>query len=199
MRVPVIAAFLVSTLLAACAATPAPVRSVPDSSRMLHLELIGRMIEEGKPYAALAHLDAFEKAAGQHAQMHLLRGNALLDIGDAAAARTSFERLLGGPLAGFGHDGLGRVASAAGDVHAACAAFAAAVAEMPANPHFLSALGQSQIKCGTPEQGSFAIRKALELAPDDPEIRAMALGIARSQALSTDQAETQQAEGEPAL
>lgn len=112
------AAILMCLLLNGC--NLAPVRDEPqraqgvagacaklDDPAEVQLGLVRQMLEQGRAYAGLAHLDALEPAVRSSAQARYLNAELLRHTGNAQDAERHYRELLGGCLAGHGHHGLG--------------------------------------------------------------------------------------------
>ncbi|WP_338057867.1 tetratricopeptide repeat protein, partial [Sphingobium chlorophenolicum] len=74
-------------------AAPALAEEAPDM-RGLYLQLIHQARSDGRPRAALAYLDDFERRYPGDVEARLLRVNSLIDLGqiDAAEAAAFYER-----------------------------------------------------------------------------------------------------------
>jgi Flp pilus assembly protein TadD len=166
--------------LAACASAGGADRSgdttqvgkLTDSAhtRAFYLSVIERLIGDGQAYAALAHLDEFDRAFGIVPQSQRLRGDAWLAVGDLAQAERSYAAITGAALAGYRLNGLGRIAAERRDWPRSADYFAQAVAAAPANAEFLNNLGGSLIYMARYDEAEFALRKARQLAPADDRV-----------------------------
>src|SRR5262249_41574443 len=140
-------------------------------SQELYLSVIEQLLQSGKYYAGLAHIDEFEHDYGKSPRATRLRGDAWLAIGDLAKAETEYASLTGTPLSAFGEHGLGSVAAKRADWQRAATYFQQAVAAQPTNVAFLDDLGGALSETGQMDGAEFALRKALELAPTDEDAK----------------------------
>jgi Flp pilus assembly protein TadD len=141
-------------------------------SRALYLALISDMRRSGKTYAALAHLDAFDKLYPRATDAAVLRGDCLVDIGSYADAQAIYRKLLKTRgTAASAYAGLGRIDGLNGHWVDAAGNFNLAVNEDPTNPNYLNDYGYALLRQGTPDQALFRIRQASELAPGDVRVR----------------------------
>ena len=147
------------------AAVPAP--DEPGSTRSLYLQLIHQARADGRPRAAIAYLDDFDRRYPGDADARTLRVNALLDLGDIEAAETAAATLPdGGGSAIHGH-----LSAARGRWAEAASSYQQAVAASPADPMLRNALGYAQLRAGEPESAIESLRGALDLAPATAVIR----------------------------
>jgi tetratricopeptide (TPR) repeat protein len=147
----------------------APTLDAP-RSRTLYLALIRNLRMTGKPYAALANLDEYERRYGRDDQAGVLRGDCLVDIKAYAQADAVYTRLLRGAAAAKAYRGLGRSAGAQGRWKDAATDFGEAVRREPAASDSLSDLGYALLKSGAAADAVFRLREAHELAPGDPTV-----------------------------
>jgi Flp pilus assembly protein TadD len=173
--------FLVTVVLAALPlAMPGPASAVRSdaaevaSTRTLYLVLIRQARLDGKPRAALAYLDDFDRQHPGDREAKVLRVNCLLDLGQVAAAEAALAQI---PNAGRSADALavrGHVLAAQGRWSDAAGAYAAAQAASPADPFIGNALGYAQLRSGQAEQAVETLKRALDLAPDAAHGQAVA-------------------------
>lgn len=71
-----------------------------------NLGIVRQVLNEKKPYAALAFIEAFTVDLPQ---LDLLRAQSLQQIGDYAAAEAIYSELTGTCMAGYGYQGLGQI------------------------------------------------------------------------------------------
>ncbi|WP_199272252.1 tetratricopeptide repeat protein [Paraburkholderia acidisoli] len=143
----------------------------PDTPGM-YLGLIERMQGEGLYYASLAHIDAYEHQYGTSPQSILLRADALRSTGQSVASAAAYAQLIGTPLEGRGHRGLGLLAGGAGDFHKAAQELAAASALAPTDAATLSDLGYALLRDGDVAGARVPLLKAIELDAHNPRIAA---------------------------
>ena len=157
----VVAWVLVSHMSHAIAADKACAEiSAEDATK---LGFIQQVLAEGKPHAALAHLDA---ARIKSEQAELLRANALRQTGRAGQAQAIYEQLIDSCVAGHAYRGLGLIASDASDLPASLHYLEAASRELPADHTIRNDYGYVLMQAGSHEQALHEFLTALELAPD---------------------------------
>ena len=146
----------------------APANDAPVATRGLYLQLIRQARADGRPRAALAYLDDFDRRYRGDRDALVLRINSLLDLQDLDAAEAAATQLPADDSA----------AAIRGHVHAARGRWAdalpfyqAAIHASPADPLLRNALGYAQLRAGGPTQGIETLRAAQDLAPADRTIR----------------------------
>ena len=139
----------------ACAEVPAEAAA--------KLGFIQQVLAEGKPHAALAHLDA---ARIKSEQAELLRANALRQTGRVGQAQVIYERLIESCGAGHAYRGLGLIASHAGDLPASLHYLETASRALPADHTIRNDYGYVLMQAGSYEQALHEFLTALELVPD---------------------------------
>lgn len=128
------------------------------------LGFIQQVLADGKPHAALAHLDA-ARIKGEQAE--LLRANALRQTGRVAQAQGIYEQLVNSScVSGHAYRGLGLIASHAGDQPASLRYLEAASHALPADYTIRNDYGYVLMQAGSYEQALHEFLTALELAPD---------------------------------
>lgn len=135
--------------------------SAADGTR---LGLIRQMLDAGKPYAAIAHLDAAAIAAPQ---AELLRADGLRQTGRDEQATQLYQKLLKGCVAGYAYQGLGLIASRAGKARDAFAHLRAAAAALPVDSSIRGDYGYALMATGDNQAAMHEFLTALELAPDN--------------------------------
>jgi Flp pilus assembly protein TadD len=138
-----------------------------DRERDLYLSVIGQLIDHGKFYAALAHLDEFERLYGPNDVSRKLRGDAWLAVGAFDNAETEYTAITEGKLVGYGNHGLGRVAAARENWPMASRHFERAVAQQPTHTRFLQDFAGALYELGRVNEAEFQLRKPLELSASD--------------------------------
>lgn len=128
------------------------------------LGLIRQMLTEGKPHAAIAHLDA-SKVNNEHAE--LLRADALRQTGRAAQAQTTYERLVNSCVSGYAYRGLGLIASNAGHPQEALRYLKTASQALPTEHTIRNDYGYVLMQSGDYASAVHEFLTAVELAPDD--------------------------------
>lgn len=141
------------------------------STRSLYISLIRQARTDGRPRAAIAYLDDFDRQHPDDREAQVLRVNCQLDLGQIAAARAALARIpandrSGGALAVRGH-----VLAAEGNWKQAATQYAAALQASPADAFIANALGYAQLRSGQSARGIETLRGAHDLAPDDAVLR----------------------------
>lgn len=154
--------WLIPLMLAA-----APAADMPGSTRGLYLQLIHQARADGRPRAAIAYLDDFDRRYPGDVDARVLRVNALLDLGDLDGAEAAAAALPdGGGGAVRGH-----LLAARERWPEAIGFYRQAVAASPADPMLRNALGYAQMRAGFADDAIESLRGALDLAPDAPVVR----------------------------
>lgn len=147
--------------------TAASADSMPGSTRGLYLQLIHQARADGRPRAAIAYLDDFDRRYPGDVDAQVLRVNAQLDLGDvdaAEAAAASLPNSGGGAVRGHLLAARGRWGEAAGF-------YRQAVAASPADPMLRNALGYAELRAGETDASIESLRGALDLAPSATVVR----------------------------
>lgn len=160
-------------LLAGCAAPPSRLPAGAACGAALEpavgtrLAMVRQVLDEGQPYAALAHLEALNYQ-GEHAA--LLRADILRRIDRGAEAAALYRGLLAGCLAGLGHHGLGLLASAEGRAAEGIEHFRQARTLLPADARVRNDLGYALLLTGALDDARHELLTAQDLAPADRKV-----------------------------
>ncbi|WIM05772.1 MAG: hypothetical protein OHM77_00355 [Candidatus Nitricoxidivorans perseverans] len=135
-----------------------------DPGALTRLAMIRKLMDAGRPYAALAHLDAagIKGVAADH-----LRADTLRRIGQTAEAHALYRGLLTTCLAGAGHHGLGLLASAAGQLGGSVDHLRQARLALPADARVRSDLGYALMLAGDLDGAKIEFLTAHDLDPED--------------------------------
>lgn len=125
------------------------------------LGLIRQMLTEGKPHAAIAHLDA---ARISSPQADLLRADSLRQTGRAQQAATIYRRLQGSCVNGYAYQGLGLIASKAGDGQEAIRNLRTASEALPTEHTIRNDYGYALMMAGESQLAVHEFLTAIELA-----------------------------------
>lgn len=137
------------------------------STRSLYLQLIHQARADGRPRAAIAYLDDFDRRYPGDRDARILRVNSLLDLNDLNGAEASAAALPdGGGSAIRGH-----LLAARGRWSEAIAPYRQAVQASPADPMLRNALGFAQLRAGMAADAAESLRGALDLSPGTAVIR----------------------------
>lgn len=126
------------------------------------LGIIRQMLAEGKPHAAIAHLDAARIDAPQS---DLLRADGLRQTGRQEKATELYRRLLNTCVAGNAYQGLGLLAGQVGDVGEAVDQLHAASVLLPVDPVIRNDYGYALLLANQHEEALHEFLTAIELAP----------------------------------
>lgn len=141
------------------------------ATRDLYLTLIRQARSDGRPRAAIAYLDDFERRYPNDRDAQVLRVNCLLDLDQVSAARTALGRIPNGDRSGPVLAVRGHVLAAEGQWGSAATQYAAALQASPADAFTANALGYAQLRSGQGGAAVETLRSALDLAPDDAVVR----------------------------
>ncbi|KMS51122.1 Flp pilus assembly protein TadD [Novosphingobium barchaimii LL02] len=141
------------------------------STRGLYISLIRQARTDGRPRAAIAYLDDFDRQHPDDREAQLLRVNCLLDLGQVTAARTALSRIPSSDRSGAAQAMRGHVFAAEGNWRQAAVQYAAALQVSPADAFIANALGYAWLRAGQSAQAVETLRGAYDLAPDDAVVR----------------------------
>ena len=158
--------FMLAAML--MAAVPAQAQEAPDT-RGLYLQLIHQARADGRPRAALAYLDDFERRYPGDTEARLLRVNSLIDLGqiDAAEAVPLPPETAGGDVSAV----RGHLLAARSRWGEAAACYEQASQSSPADPLLRNALGYALLRSGRVDAAIEALRGASDLAPQMAVVR----------------------------
>jgi len=158
--------FMLAAML--MAAVPVQAQETPDT-RGLYLQLIHQARADGRPRAALAYLDDFERRYPGDTEARLLRVNSLIDLGqiDAAEAVSLPPETTGGDVSAV----RGHLLAARSRWGEAAACYEQASRSSPADPLLRNALGYALLRSGRVGAAIEALRGASDLAPQMAVVR----------------------------
>ncbi len=170
-----IARFLIASALAGLALPLPAARPAATETqlrtRSLYLQLIHQARADGRPRAAIAYLDDFDRQFPGDIDARVLRANSLLDLGQVDAAQAAVDTLARSP-ASAGLDAVrGHVRAARGQWATSIPFYEAAVAANPTDPLLRNALGYALLRSRSPDRAIEQLRGAADLAPQDDVIR----------------------------
>ena len=144
-------------------------------TRGLYLQLIRQARADGRPRAAIAYLDDFDRQFPRDRDAGLLRVNSLLDLGQVDEAEAAFATLSRTGASAKDAAAIdaahGHVLAARGRWSDAVPAYSSAVAADPTSPVLRNALGYALLRAHRTDAAIEALRGAADLAPDDAIIR----------------------------
>ena len=135
----------------------------------VELSLIERMLDDGKPRSAAAHLEAGDYGLPIAWR---LEGDARRAIGDVEGSNRAYEALLGTCLVADGYRGLARNAFRAGRHDQAMTLMRQARESRPIDPRIRNDLGYLLLLAGESQQAAEEFRTALELDPSHQQAAA---------------------------
>lgn len=128
------------------------------------LGMVRKLMDAGRPYAALAHL---EDTGAQGPAADQLRADILRRTGRTEEARQLYRGLLSTCLAPAGHHGLGLLAGQAGRLQESLEHLRQARRGLAADPRVRSDLGYALMLSGDLEGARFEFLTAQDLDPED--------------------------------
>lgn len=140
-------------------------------TKSLYMLLIQQARSDGRPRAALAYLDDFERQYPGELDAQILRVNCLLDLGQADLAAAQLARLPANDRTGKSSTVRGHVYVAQQNWAAAIEQYEAALRASPADPLTLNALGFAQLQAGATEAALGSLASAADLSPRNEVIR----------------------------
>lgn len=144
-----------------------------EQEKAIHLGLVQKMIDQNNGYAALAHLDSYDKKWGADLKSRLLRADALRKTGQFDQAEQAYQSLLGTTdNQGQVWYGLGKISIEKGKLNAAEVRLEKAVQIDPLKIEAYTDLGLVYLLDGKKDLSYNALMKASELSNQDPKILA---------------------------
>ena len=156
---------------ASLASEPAP----PADPKRLHLELIEKMLEDGRAHAALAHLDSLSPEDAEAPSARLLRAEALRRTGQLDASWKVYEPLLITEAAAPAWRGLALIKAEQGDLPTSVAWLRRARDLQPTAARIRNDLGYALILNGELESARTELVTALELESSRRALRNLVL------------------------
>lgn len=135
----------------------------PDSSQELALNLADDLVRDGRPHAALAHLEAMPDNL---AQVRMRKARVLRLLG-SSEAEPLYRSLLGGCMAADAEHGLGQLAVGRGDNVQARQHLMRAAKLAPTDEKIRNDLGVVYLNQGELEKARFEFLTAIELKDND--------------------------------
>jgi Flp pilus assembly protein TadD len=174
----------------ACAPFPAAFAADKEATvqmrtRALYLQLIHQVRADGRPRAAIAYLDDFDRQYPNDLDARLLRVNSLLDLGQVDQAETVLGTLARSPASAGLSAARGHVWAARGEWAKAVPFYSEAAAANPTEPMLKNALGYALLRIRNIGGAIEQLRAAADIAPGDEVIRnnlVLALILAGSKA-----------------
>jgi Flp pilus assembly protein TadD len=127
------------------------------------LGLIQQMLTEGKPHAAIAHLDA---AKIRNERAELLRAHGFRQTGRTQQAQIIYEQLVNSCVAGQAYRGLGLIASHTGNLKESLRYLKVASNALPTEYTIRNDYGYVLMQSGEIQPALHEFLTAVELAPD---------------------------------
>ena len=143
-----------------------------NQEKNLHLKLVNQMLEQNSAYAALAHLDAYDKQWGVNDESRLLRADALRLTNQIQASQTLYKQLTVSDKTGRAWSGLGKLASGKGDWQNAAVYMQNSINQAPLKAQTYSDLGLCYVLLNQRDEAKTALFKAVQLSPDNVNAQA---------------------------
>lgn len=173
------------TTTGAAAASPAAegktitAQASDEKSQKLYLDLIARLIAEGKLHAALAHLDEYRLRVVGDPVADLMRADVLARLGRDREALAAAQPYITGTSGGANNSALqakankiaGRISARHNLWPQAVTYFERSRALAPSDAATLNNLGYALAQTGNYSRAQHLLRQALDLAPTSPQIR----------------------------
>lgn len=137
----------------------------------VYRDLIARLLEQDKHYAALAHIEEYKRSGGNTPELMLYEARALYGLELDGQAKALFLKLRDTRLQGEAHHGLGLIAARDGDLERATDYFIDAVRARPTNVAMRNDLGFALLRAGRFSDARLQLATALELAPENERAR----------------------------
>lgn len=172
-----VALVVLTALICGCATThrgPSPeqkaevedAHETQEKESQIHLSLVQDMLDHGEYYAALAHIQDEERGGNHSPDVHLLEAEAHRHLGQADAARSLYQGLTMGPLAGKAYHGLGLMDAEAGRLRLGIGEMRHASQLDPTDVQTRNDLGFALMQAGDLAAAMPELSTAAELAPD---------------------------------
>lgn len=152
--------------------TPAMAQARAKREQELHLNLVNKMIAQKNEFAALAHLDSYDRKWGSNFESKRLRADCLRRTGQLDEAETVYKSILGQQQSARIWYGLGKIAIARNDNKTAEMRLEKAVQVDPLMSDAYSDLGLLYLLDGKQDQSYNTLMKAQQLSANDPAIMA---------------------------
>lgn len=137
----------------------------------VYRDLIARLLEQDKHYAALAHVEEYKRQGGATPELKLYEARALYGLELDGQAKALFLELRDTRLDGEAQHGLGLIAAREADLERATEYFIRAVRQRPTNVVMRNDLGFALLRAGRFEDARLQLATALELSPDNERAR----------------------------
>lgn len=141
------------------------------SEQAVYRDLISRLLEQERYYAALAHIEAYKQESGETPELLLHEARALYGLELDGQAMALFLRLRDTRLDGEAYHGLGLIAARDGDLDRATDYFIRAVRLRPTNIAMRNDLGFALLRAGRFRDARLQLATAMELDPDNERAR----------------------------
>lgn len=139
-------------------------------SKVMYLDLIRQMQQQGAYYASLAHIDAFRLRYGNPPELQRLQGDALRETGQSVEADKVYQGMLHGPQAASAWHGLGLIAASDKRYAEAETDLQQATRLEPVNVTYLNDLGYSRLAAGDVSSAHQPLAEAAELEPTNTKV-----------------------------
>lgn len=142
-----------------------------EGEQAVYRDLIARLLQQEKHYAALAHIEEYKRDGGGTPQLMLYEARALYGLELDGQAKALFLQLRDTRLNGEAQHGLGLLAARDGDLDRAIDYFIRAVRARPTNVAMRNDLGFALLRAGRFSDARLQLATALELEPENERAR----------------------------
>jgi len=139
----------------------------PSTEPQVALSIIREAQRQGRDFASLAYIDAYEQRFGRNDELVALQAGALRRTGQDAQSEAAYRKLLSGPQAAQGWHGLGLLAGGQGDYAQAIQSLERATQLAPTHAQMLGDLGYAYLRAGNTVAARVPLGKAAELEPSN--------------------------------
>ncbi|MCK5768775.1 tetratricopeptide repeat protein [Algiphilus sp.] len=147
------------------------VRGTAERESGIYRDLIGRLLDQEKYYAALAHIEEYQRESGATPQLQFYEARALYGLELDGQAKAVYLRLRDGEFGGQARHGLGLIAARDGDLAGAIDYFIDAVRMRPTDVAIRNDLGFALMRAARFRDARLQLSTALELEPDNGRAR----------------------------
>ncbi|MGH8445215.1 MAG: tetratricopeptide repeat protein [Solimonas sp.] len=167
---------LAALLLGGCAgmnggrSEPKSDAELESTDKAMHIDLIGKMLDQEQYYAALAHIQQQQRSSGNSDQLRYLEAEANRKLGNADAAEKLYRNLLDTRMAGDAYHGLGLL-YASRNLGTSIDYLREAARRAPTDSKIRNDLGYALLRAGRYGEAMPELSTAVELDPSSDMAR----------------------------